>query len=149
MKRPTTDEQKRLRGTYKPSRRRDTPKVAPNEPPMPPSLSAGAQEVWQRIVPALASLHVLTDLDADALVMLCELRAQFESDPVKFAPSKLTQLRVLLTEFGLTPASRPRAPRLEAPESNPFDEFASPGDKKVVTIASILAETRRERESKS
>lgn len=81
---------------------------------MPARLSAAAKAVWRRIVPPLAERGVLTDLDVDALVLLCVLRAEFEKDPVAFTSARLGQLRQLLADFGLSPATRARVPVLPA-----------------------------------
>jgi phage terminase small subunit len=105
---------------------------------MPPGLSGPEKRVWRRLVPVLVARQVLTDADSEALCVLVKLRADFEENAAAFNSAKLAQLRMLLAEFGLTPASRARVPSLEeAPKPEPPKP-----DGKVVTISDLLASTR-------
>lgn len=73
----------------------------------PPSwLSVGALEEWRLIFPKLKKAGVLAQTDEMALAVYCELAAEFKECPTEFPAAKLTQLRLIMADFGLTPHSR-------------------------------------------
>jgi len=141
---PTPTALKKLRGN---PGRRPLPK---NEPQ--PAMSAGAAPnwlaggaaalLWKRVAPELVTLGLLSVLDVAALAMYCECHAR-ERTLVKAAarlkiadPQRLGLLRAARDErqqmlsigakFGFTPADRSRVstPEAQAPEKDPFEEWA-------------------------
>ena len=90
-------------------------------------------------------MRLLTSVDADALAMYCETYAQWVkasgelakngmivntengfpvlSPYVSIANQCLKTMKGLLTEFGMTPASRSRLRAPEEMPEDPFDEF--------------------------
>jgi P27 family predicted phage terminase small subunit len=105
------------------------PQATRGEPTMPTFLSARAQQVWIETVPVLLQLGTLTTADGDALTAYCETyvtwrmaqesidkdgiiidspQGKRKNPAVNVADSSLKQLRSLMGEFGLTPASRTR-----------------------------------------
>lgn len=105
------------------------PQAERGAPPMPPFLSVRAQDVWNSAVPVLLKLGTLTVADGDALTAYCETYVTWrlaqesidkdgiivdtphgkkKNPAVSVADGALKQLRSLMGEFGLTPASRTR-----------------------------------------
>ena len=103
------------------------PKAASGAPPMPTDLSKAAKKVWKAMVPILLKLGTLTTSDGDALAAYCECKVMWRSaqdsivkdgvvtigsqgpaknPAVNVADSALKQMRAIMSEFGLTPASR-------------------------------------------
>ena len=121
------------------------PKPAANKPYMPRELSDGGRRVWRRLAGKLHAAGLLADIDADALAMYCELHARWteaeraiqangltvmtpngylvQSPYVSIANRALADMRALLREFGMTPASR-SAISIERPqEESEFESF--------------------------
>lgn len=69
-------------------------------------MSYGASVVWDDIAPSLTESGVLGENDFMALAAYCELFSEFKENPQEFPSSKMTQLRLLMADFGLTPSSR-------------------------------------------
>lgn len=106
------------------------PKPTLTIPRCPPELSAVARKEWRRISRHLSELGLLTAIDRAALASYCQGWAQWldanvqlqKHGPVVRAPSgypmlspylavasqAYTQMRAMLIEFGMTPASRSR-----------------------------------------
>lgn len=110
------------------------PAVAP--PPCPDHLTADARLEWQRTLPELLDLHLLSAIDMAALAMYCqsyarwvhaerkisELEAQAEAGYVIESPngfpvqspwlaianSAMEKCKSFLVEFGMTPSARSR-----------------------------------------
>lgn len=104
---------------------------------MPETLSAEARAEWSRIAPKLEACGVLTNIDGQALAMYCETWARWmqsgehlrrhglliETPTGRTAQSPMLvihntaarQLRELLVEFGMTPASRSRVSAASRP----------------------------------
>lgn len=122
------------------------PKPQSGAPACPAWLDDEAQAEWQRIVPELEQLEVLTKVDRAALVNYCmawsRLRqAQtvlvdegltFETDngprkrpEVGIVEKAQSLLKSSLEQFGLSPASRSRisTKKEEAVSEDPLDEF--------------------------
>lgn len=78
----------------------------PDEFEPPEWLSAGAIEEWLIIVPRLLNASVLKKTDEMALSVYCELAAEFKENPQEFPAAKITQMRLLMADFGMTPHSR-------------------------------------------
>lgn len=135
MRKPTTDDQKRASGTYRPSTSRTTAELTSSVPEMPTFLSEPAQAVWKRIVPKLADAKMVAELHSDALALYCETWARFQADPGSATSSMVAQLRLLQGELGLTPRAAPGVPKL----NDPIPEPAKPDGKRVVSISALLA----------
>jgi phage terminase small subunit len=130
------DEAKRASGTYRPGTAQRVGNLAAAQPDPPAKLSAAAREEWDRIVPLLHDAKLTTLLDADALELYCELHAEWRSAPREFSAAKLGQLRLLMSELGLTAAGRVRVPK--PAESFDACEF-TPKALNVTSIANLLA----------
>jgi P27 family predicted phage terminase small subunit len=149
-RKPTPTALRVLRGN--PARRplpKDEPTpAAVGEAVAPPEgLNAAAVREWKRVAPALARVGLLTDLDLDALAAYCVVCAEWRtalkhiedegaiilspnkypmpSPWVSMAARAFERMRVLMTEFGLTPASRTRVTRAtpKIDPTNPLDKF--------------------------
>lgn len=147
---------KRLEGTYRKDRAaRNEVQVAPGVPARPEWLDAEAKREWDRVVPKLAQLGVLTDLDGSMLADYCAThsiavkaakRVQREGlmlkgpfgpvrNPlIKVAQEARAQARLLAAEFGLSPASRSRVSAAEKPkEEDKSEAFLFGGPRLVKT----------------
>lgn len=78
---PKTPEQKKLEGVH---RKWETSAAAPPEskmslpagaPQRPEWLSATARRIWDRVVPQLAAIRILSDVDAEQLANYCDAQA--------------------------------------------------------------------------
>lgn len=78
--------------------------------------SRAALEAWHDLVPKLEKLRLLTELDIPALAMLCQVYAKVQRGGTA---EDRRQLKMLLGEFGMTPATRSKVAAAEAqqPES--------------------------------
>jgi phage terminase small subunit len=90
-----------------------------------------ADEFWDRIVPLLESQRVLTEVDLDKLAHLAnyhgKIRQIWDLGGKPTAP-EMTQLRISMTEFGMTPASRAKVTKTGTPEkANPFKKHDRSG----------------------
>jgi phage terminase small subunit len=92
----------------------------PDEFPPPEWLSVGAIEEWRAVVPKLLNARVIKATDEMALSVYCELASEFKENPVEFPAAKITQLRLLMADFGMTPHSRSAVAGDSAPSGNPF-----------------------------
>lgn len=118
-------------GTYRSDRHAPISRKPAAELPAPPAfLNATARRVWRALVPELAELGVLAKIDADALAVYCQARADFSwavyrlrrdgrivptgTGSTKAHPAIGIQkaaadvIRNFGSEFGLTPSSRTR-----------------------------------------
>jgi len=115
----------------------------------PDWMPRAGRELWQRIVPRLARLGVATECDVEALELLCsswsdwrEAREVLEREglscevetrggrrvvarpEVAIAAAAAQRVTRLLSDFGLTPASRSRVTALGPPgERDPMTEL--------------------------
>lgn len=109
---------------------KNEPKPPPATPRCPRHLSAEARREWSRVTPLLATLGLLTRIDRAALAMYCEAWGRWveaedalkkygvmvkspngfpmQSPYLAVANMAMQQMRGLLTEFGMSPASRTR-----------------------------------------
>lgn len=116
------------------------PKPTPGEPAMPTDLDRTGRAVWKRTAPILAGMGVLTEADADLLMLSCHAYAQWRqasaalrqiapADPtyrkVAFTVEKSRdQMRLLAGELGLSPTSRSRLNIAPQPhEDDPFEQW--------------------------
>jgi phage terminase small subunit len=146
--RRTSDAAKQARGTFTPTRRKAEPRYEPSAPKMPPGLPKDAQKHWRRLVPELARAKVLARIDGDALALYCIRVADlYATWAKKWTASDIAQFRMLLSEFGMTPASRLRAPPLVEDltpiptpcESNEAAEARAIASGKLVRMSQRLA----------
>mgnify|MGYP001261932728 CR=1 FL=1 len=106
------------------------PKPAPVAPKMPKGLDRYGRQAWQRLAPILERLGLLTEADLESFTALCEAYSRYvhavkryravlrASDPVEAldiirkaevsVEKSEHHLRMLMLEFGLTPAARSR-----------------------------------------
>lgn len=131
---PTSDDAKRASGTFKPSRSRRTMSAPPGAPEPPEWLSSEAREEWDRVVSDLVASGCLARTDRAMLAMYSTLAAELRSDPVAMSAAKLTQLRLICGELGLSPIARLKI-RLPEPDT-PAPERPRP--RNVVSIADLL-----------
>ena len=113
-------------------------------PPMPEGLSKKAKREWEKVVPLLTSMKVLTEADGEALSRYCEAcalakEANQEIDKYGLTVQGATGLkknpavavymeavrtmRAFMSEFGMTPASRSRLKVSGPAEPDPFEQY--------------------------
>lgn len=95
--------------------RRPLPKgePLPTGRPVPPLAMSGRQaDLWAQFV---APAWWLTEFDAPAAWLWCQLQAEAEANPTGFLSARIGQLRGLYNELGLTPSARTRLGSTERP----------------------------------
>jgi P27 family predicted phage terminase small subunit len=125
-----------VRGTLRKDRANPRePDVQAEIPPCPPELSPAAKVEWERIAPELAMLGLLARIDRSALALYCESYSRWieaisaiqqygavvkspsgypiQSPYVGIANKAGEQVRLMLSEFGMTPSSRTRVQAIE------------------------------------
>lgn len=131
--RRTSNRDKAIAGTLRPDRTRAEPSfpVVDGYPEPPDWLtSTTAHDEWHEKVRLLSDAGVLTEASLTTLAHYCNMHA----DVVKRwelgdkpTAADLTQLRLMATEFGFTPASRSKAGGGSGGVSdNPWQRFAEP-----------------------
>jgi phage terminase small subunit len=95
-------------------------------PDKPQWLSVTASCEWDRVIPLLVDSGRITQHDSMALAAYCELAAEFISSPSEFPSSKMTQLRLMMGDFGMTPSSRDKMPQQDAGKVNTFAAIFNP-----------------------
>jgi phage terminase small subunit len=97
-------------------------------PEKPSWLSGRANAEWDRVVPDLIEKGLVIKIDSFAIAAYCEMYADFSENPGEFPSSKMTQLRLLMTDLGMTPSSRAKTKFAHnaAKPADPWDEFANP-----------------------
>jgi P27 family predicted phage terminase small subunit len=117
------------------------PKPRPVPPVMPAHLKGLAKEEWERVVPILERLGILTEVDGAALAGYCQSFARWvqcekrltskgltfttpsgyvqQRPEVSMAQKYLQLVKSFCTEFGLTPSSRSR---IELPDGDGDDD---------------------------
>lgn len=121
--RPTPTAIKKLAGNPGKRRMNDSEiEPAPGAPECPDWLVGDAREEWERIVPELDRLGVLTRVDNSVLIGHCatygEIVATVKAgEPLK--SSLLGQMRAFACELGLTPAARAK---LQGPKKGGNDD---------------------------
>lgn len=131
-KRRTSNAAKKLKGTDTPSRMRDEPEfaVVSGQPDPPGWISENlsgaeateARREWGVVVEELVETGVLRRIQLRMLAHYCKHHARCAlGEP---SAADLTQLRLLATEFGMTPASLSKAGSGSAGnKKNPFQEM--------------------------
>jgi P27 family predicted phage terminase small subunit len=130
-----------VRGTLRKDRANPRePAVTPEIPTCPDELSPAAKKEWERIAPELAALGLLAGIDRSALALYAEAYARWldaiqalqkygtvvkspngfpiQSPYVALANKAGEQVRLLLAEFGMTPASRSRVHAMTVEEED-------------------------------
>jgi len=142
---PTPTSQKLLKGTRKDRLNSAEPQPSSSSPRPPDELDSLARKEWDRLVPILNRMRVLTEADGAALSLYCTTYSQFvdatqelkihgmlivtDSGSLKVNPliNVISQCRAMmlkcLAEFGCTPSSRSRIALPEEPKSDAFTEF--------------------------
>lgn len=64
-----------------------------------------AARLWNQYAPIL---HWLTSADSSTFAQWCVLQAEFEKDPAAMTASRISQIRALAGELGMTPSARTR-----------------------------------------
>ena len=129
-RKPTPRNLKLLAGTLRPHR--DTPEpsfdLVANFPEPPHTLNLDGADLWHQLGRQLVASRVLTVADLSALEMLCYNWQRFRAKAthgLEQTPAEQTALRLLFSEFGMTPAARRRvAATAEASEGNRFAKYA-------------------------
>jgi len=133
---------KRPANTREPKPRSDTPR-------MPAHLSDPARVEWKRLMREFKAMKLLKSVDADALAMYCETYARWVDASQQLAEVGMVSMtengypvmspyvaiinqcmrtmKALLTEFGMTPASRSRLQVPVESEEDEFDRFLRDG----------------------
>lgn len=118
------------------------PKPRTTKPKMPSHLGEKAQREWRRVVREVSAMKILTSADADALALYCQTYQRWVeasekideegmvvttdngypvmSPYITIVNQCIKTMQRLLTEFGMTPASRSR---IRVPEKQNDDEF--------------------------
>ena len=93
-------------------------------PERPINLTGYAAEEWDRISKLLEEHDIVTQFDRTTLEQYCALYGVFAADPSGFNMAGHTQLRMLSSEMGFTPASRYKIIPIVANKSDdPFDNL--------------------------
>jgi P27 family predicted phage terminase small subunit len=152
-RRPKPDHLKLVQGN--PGRRplnRRPPKTGRGIPPCPKHLGERARKAWSSIGPTLDKMGVLTIQDAVAMEALCDAYAEwwearetvenegatYRTDTemgyiirahpaVGIAADARRFVRMMLIEFGLTPAARSKVKGESEEQKDPFEEFVKRG----------------------
>ena len=132
---------KLMEGTYRPDRdheETDFPDVPADAAPPGWLIGPEAVAVWHAWLGQLEAAGVITAADLTALGHLCNMHARavlkWRAGLEPTAP-QLTQLRLMMNEFGLTPTSRSKPAKAGGEgtnpfrKHNPFDEFDTPNEK--------------------
>ena len=114
--RRTSNEEKSSRGTLVPSRASEKvvnfPAVV--DIPKPPAvLNRDGKALWKDLAPSLFTQRVMTIADVHSFTHLCQLHGELIAGYRHNAGATAAQinaLRLLFCEFGMTPASRCKAP---------------------------------------
>jgi P27 family predicted phage terminase small subunit len=119
-------------------------------PACPFHLSGDAKKEWERVAPLLENLRLLSDIDRGALALYCQAWGRWveaeealkkygvmvkspngfpmQSPYLAVANKAMEQIRAMLTEFGMSPASRTRAHALPgAEEEDPIEAWLNRG----------------------
>ncbi len=125
--RPTPTALKKLAGN--PGKRAyNTQEIEPTlgAPACPAWLTGHAREEWNRIVPELDRLGVLTTVDNSVLIGHCATYGEIADTVEAKQPLKsslLGQMRAYACELGLTPAARAKLAIPKRPEEDDIDKF--------------------------
>lgn len=136
---PKPSAQKKLAGTFRKDRAAKREMAPPpGTPPRPDWLDAEGRKEWDRVVPQLEALGVLSEIDGAMLADYCAAHAlavkatrayqkqgltvtingqRLKNPNIKIAQEARAQARLLAGEFGLSPSSRSRVSTAAAEEA--------------------------------
>lgn len=102
------------------------PKPETGAPPCPDWMPPEGRQQWERVVPELDRLKLLSKVDGAVLEAFCATYAEFvvtvrAREPIKAA--LIGQMRFLAGELGLTPAARARLAAPPGQEDPQIDMF--------------------------
>lgn len=152
---PKPSKLKKLEGTFRKDRAAGGTEMVPaaGVPVRPSWLDPEAKKEWARIVPQLAQLGVLTDIDGSMLADYCAAHSlavkaakQYQREGlviktpfgpqrhpmIKVAQEARSQARLLAGEFGLSPSARSRVKIPEKPPATDTTEAFLFGGPKLV-----------------
>lgn len=112
---------RKIEGTYRAEIHGLENSIESGAPEKPLWLSGAAGEEWSRVSKMLENAGYLAKTDGMALSIYCELAAEFAGYPSDFPASKLSQLRMLMNDLGLTPVSRAKMPTAQKEDKNSFE----------------------------
>lgn len=104
------------------SKREPRPKLGAEAPTW---LSPQAKVFWNHLAPQLVALRVLTEIDAQALAVLCTLLGEFQLQVRRrqVTARMAAEIRAYLGRFGMTPSDRVKVQMVPEGEQDPFDMF--------------------------
>jgi P27 family predicted phage terminase small subunit len=124
---------------------REEPRPAARLPQAPAHLSEAAKKEWRRAGRTLLRLGLVTEMDRAAFALYCQAWGRWveaedalrrhgvmvrspagfpmQSPYLAVANRAMEQMRSLLSEFGMTPASRTRVHASADDEDDPFEEL--------------------------
>ena len=140
---------KLLKGTLEPGRLNlNEPQPEIKLPKPPEELGPKGRQEWRRVGRQLLTLGIVSELDRPALALYCKawerwseaeaqlkefgimlIRNEFpvQSPYLKIATEAMVQMRALLIEFGMTPASRSRVSGKTPKADDPFSAYEGQG----------------------
>jgi len=68
-------------------------------------VKGSAAKLWAEYEPLL---HWLSRADSETFAAWCSLTAEFAKDPERMQSARISQMRVLAAELGMTPSARTR-----------------------------------------
>lgn len=81
----------KLRGSWRADRHGSAPEVPIDKPIMPRSLKGEARKEWERLVPQLVAVNIVTKLDRNLLAVYCQTFSQWQ-DTIKLFESVRTSI---------------------------------------------------------
>lgn len=109
---PGTPRNMRFRVPVDEAEKHEAAESAAGERTEPPAwLDADARSIFQSRAKEIDAAGYWQPRFADALALFASLMAEYQRDPAQASAAKLTQLRLLLSELGLTPQSARGVPR--------------------------------------
>lgn len=112
----------KLRGSWRAKTRKGEPAAPKGVPSAPKGLDAGANEEWERIIPMLAGMRVLSPADMRVIAAYCRQASKYdalEAELTKWKPGSVEHRRISIcsdaacalmlraaAKLGLSPADR-------------------------------------------
>jgi phage terminase small subunit len=96
---------KRAAGTYRPSTAKGTVELPPGRPRAPAWLEPGAKKEFDRVARALSEAGTLSEAHRSVLVTYAVLWGEFETAHGKIPTARLSEMRRLVAELGISPRS--------------------------------------------
>ncbi len=118
---------KLIQGTLRKERiNKHEPDIKTKMPACPAWLNVEAKKEWKRLIKELNKYGIATGFDFIALATLCQMWGEYiegakVGEPVGAA--HVTQMRLLLVEFGMTPSSRSKVEAVEVLEPDAYDPW--------------------------